>query len=809
MATTDTKDEDFLSRKRVRSANLSQLTKLYNELERNMCSFDNNDYVRSLYKKIVERFDQFKSAHLQCLDLCTETDVANILIEHFDSCQKNFVEFQERYTQWVTAGQRPTPEDDDRSHVSSATCTSRTSVSSQDRLRNARAKRLIAELKLEKLSKRQELERAQRELELKQQLFEQQCVVDEAALEESVWQQAVNEDTDTTTKSTIIPVPLQSSTRETVYRPEATVIIEAKVRPEVSQIDAQDNLSTDSTRAETNDVSSRDAAFQQLANTLQEGFNLPKPELLTFNGTPADYCKFISNFETNIGTRVSDDRLRLSYLIQYCNGEAKSCIEDCVLLEPSEGYERARSILYSRYGRPHVIARSYIDKLVDGPQIRASDTDGLSRLALEMQKCEITLSKLGFASDVDNTENLRRIVKRLPMHLRAKWVDVAHSINEPASGRHGREPRFSDLAKFVDEKSRIASSMYGLDLTRENSQFKGSKGSPSKQQGNGEVNVNTLVITSENQTVNRKRKCGCCSGTCFKLSICDHFKTMSITDRYQLVHKLKLCYNCLKGKHVSRYCRKQQACTVPGCKQKHHGLLHNRTNESNGTATLPSVSCAASYTTTPKICLGIIPVVVNGMNGTSCKTYALLDDGADKTLCDERLLDALNVSSRPVTFNISTVRPTDSTTHGQEVDLQVQGVNSNDQVNLHNVWSVKRLPISVHSAVVSSDIKKLSYLKDIDVSNIDTKDVMLLIGTDSPAAHIPLEVRSGKNDQPYAIRTRLGWAIRGPVGNTNASDKINVNFQQSSVDILSLKKLESMCTTDFDEKLGTRMKLFL
>ena len=138
------------------------------------------------------------------------------------------------------------------------------------------------------MSKRQELERAQRELELKQQLFEQQFVVDEAALEESVWQQAVNEDTHTMTKSTIIPVPLQSSTRETVYRPEATVITEAKVRPELSQIDAQDNLSTDSTRTETFDVSSRDAAFQQLATTLQEGFNLPKPELLTLNGTPTD-----------------------------------------------------------------------------------------------------------------------------------------------------------------------------------------------------------------------------------------------------------------------------------------------------------------------------------------------------------------------------------------------------------------------------------------------------------------------------------------------------------------------------------------
>ena len=169
-----------------------------------MSSFDNNDYVLSLYNKLLELFDQFKSAHLQCLDLCTEIDVANILIEHFDSCQKNFVEFQERYTQWITAGRRPTPEDDDRSHASCAK--SRTSVLSQDRLRNARAKRLIAELKLKKLSKMQELERAQRELELKQQLFEQQCVVDEAALEESAWQQAVNEDIDTTTKSTIIPL---------------------------------------------------------------------------------------------------------------------------------------------------------------------------------------------------------------------------------------------------------------------------------------------------------------------------------------------------------------------------------------------------------------------------------------------------------------------------------------------------------------------------------------------------------------------------------------------------------------------------
>ena len=154
----------------------------------------------------------------------------------------------------------------------------------------------------------------------------------------------------------------------------------------------------------------------------------------------------------------------------------------------------------------------------------------------------------------------------------------------------------------------------------------------------------------------------------------------------------------------------------------------------------------------PKKSFGDHPVVVKGMNGNSREKYALLDNHADITLCDERLLDALNVSSRPTTFNISTVNSTGSTTHGPEVNLLVQGVNINDLVNLHKVWAVERLPISVHLAVVSADINIiLSYLKCIDVSNIDTKNVILLIGTDLPAAHIPLEVRSGNNDQPYAI----------------------------------------------------------
>ena len=44
------------------------------------------------------------------------------------------------------------------------------------------------------LTEKQELECAQRELDIKQQLLVQRCEFEEAALEESVWLQAVKED---------------------------------------------------------------------------------------------------------------------------------------------------------------------------------------------------------------------------------------------------------------------------------------------------------------------------------------------------------------------------------------------------------------------------------------------------------------------------------------------------------------------------------------------------------------------------------------------------------------------------------------
>ena len=82
---------------------------------------------------------------------------------------------------------------------------------------------------------------------------------------------------------------------------------------------------------------------------------------------------------------MGDDSVKLSYLIQHCSGEAKKAIKDCVILEPTYGYETALNILKERFGSNHVVARTYIDDLIKGPKVAANEVADLVRFASSLR----------------------------------------------------------------------------------------------------------------------------------------------------------------------------------------------------------------------------------------------------------------------------------------------------------------------------------------------------------------------------------------------------------------------------------------
>ena len=73
-------------------------------------------------------------------------------------------------------------------------------------------------------------------------------------------------------------------------------------------------------------------------------------------------------------------------LIQHCEGEAKKVIEFWLLLDPDEGYRKAKDILKKNFGRKNVIARARMKRLHSEVNIKNDDERGLVKLAHDLEE---------------------------------------------------------------------------------------------------------------------------------------------------------------------------------------------------------------------------------------------------------------------------------------------------------------------------------------------------------------------------------------------------------------------------------------
>ena len=768
---------------------------LYSESEQLMLNQDNRTVLEKLCKRIDKLFHDFEIGHKKYVSSLTDKCKISQLNSELDKHTKNHAEFKTRVAEWINS-------DDAVSQISDKIVFSESVTAN---LRDASIKRKLALLNVKKLEEAQNLERKQQELAFQKQQLDAQTELDRAILNEQLFQNAIESDTQAQPHSApIFPTINTASFAGTSSDKSTQEIITTNIHvqspaeaslegpaPKNHRLD-RDNEEPKSRQEENMDM------LKNLAGIIQEGFHLPKPELLMFSGQSVDYCKFINNFVTNIENRVSDPRLRLSYLIQYCTGEARRSIEDCVLLEPTEGYLRAKQILQDNFGKPHIITRTYIERLVNGPRLASGDSKGLVNLAREMEKCEITLSKMGFNSDINNTYNLRRIVSRLPVHIQGKWADKADMLLQEEK----RVPDFSDLSKFIKKRARVASSVYGLELPRDAnpvrfSRFGHSQYTKSKPGFNKPSYAKTSVYTTYGKGL---RKCWCCSGTCKSLSSCSKFRGFSVDKRIEYANKNRLCSNCLVYNHFAKNCYREKGCKIAGCPHKHHILLHRPSNldkNQNSPSAKPTVDCnATSSKGKGKVCLRILPVRVE--NGTkSIDTYALLDNGSDVSLCNERLVSMLGLSGEKRAFTINSVNSS-NTVHGQEVGFQVKSLDSNDGVSIDRAWSVSKLPISLRGLPNNRDIYTWPHLAGIEIPEISSDEVMVLIGSDTPEAFWPLEERRGNRGEPYAIRSILGWTIQGPIKRQVNSYDAQVHFQQSTGDVLQ-QQIHNMWNAEFND----------
>ena len=85
-------------------------------------------------------------------------------------------------------------------------------------------------------------------------------------------------------------------------------------------------------------------------------------------------------------------------------------------------------------------------------------------------------------------------------------------------------------------------------------------------------------------------------------------------------------------------------------------------------------------------------------------------------------------------------------------------------VHIPLVFARDVLTIREENIATMDDLNAWPHLQGINLPSAHASEVELLIGQDSPQSMVPQTIIAGKNDEPYAVRTNLGWTLNGPIG---------------------------------------------
>ncbi|XP_022779007.1 uncharacterized protein LOC111320624 [Stylophora pistillata] len=184
----------------------------------------------------------------------------------------------------------------------------------------------------------------------------------------------------------------------------------------------------------------------QMINILQ----LPKAELMTFNGDPLEFWMFMRSFDNSIGSAAIDDSAKLYRLFQYCKGEALKVIKCCAVMSFSAGYAKARKLLKERFGDDYKISEMWVKKVTEGPTVRHGKGRYLQDLADNLRSCEETLEAMSKLKEIDTCRSMVKTVERLPQSLRSRWRKLVVKALEAT----GRYPSIAKLTHFVSEAAR-------------------------------------------------------------------------------------------------------------------------------------------------------------------------------------------------------------------------------------------------------------------------------------------------------------------------------------------------------------------
>ena len=467
-----------------------------------------------------------------------------------------------------------------------------------------------------------------------------------------------------------------------------------------------------------------------------------------------------------------------------------------------DAYEEAKGILQRQFGDPFKIASAHITKLSSWPQIKPNEGRALQDFAVVLEQARSAMKGMSHMDDLNTAHVLRQLWGKLPRHLRNKWAER----NSKTRNMKGRIADFEEFTQFVREQAELATdpvfseeSVTKLSLEERERPIHPTFGRRSPRRFKGSSFVTEATVRSEDKAV---ISCALCNKP-HNLNNCELFLQKSLRDRRDFVKERKLCYGCFSNQHVAKNCKERQSCKT--CNKKHPTAMHDdnwtskaknqsergQPKETSRVGNKRTVTSSITGAGDIPVNLGVLPVWLSHESNPSnkVKIYALLDNASGGTFIKEELTQKLGIEGSKTDLILTTMHGTES--------VSTKAINGLIVTNFTDEEVSLELPRTFTRNVIPADrseiprpdvVSKIDHLKDVSKEippYMEDVEVGLLIGLNCPSALRPRDVVCGKENEPYAVRSLLGWYVNGPI---HASESNNVRSSRIQLDTPSTSK---------------------
>ncbi|XP_066934903.1 uncharacterized protein [Clytia hemisphaerica] len=503
---------------------------------------------------------------------------------------------------------------------------------------------------------------------------------------------------------------------------------------------------------------------------------LPTQIIPQFDGSADRWVTFISSFYDMVHRQpYLDSFQKRTYLVQHLTGEPLRAVGGYP--NDSQGYIDSLQRLKYMFGNPSIVAQATIKKVTNGSQL-SDDAETMTDFYYSLSECVNTLKKMNYIADIHSTSVLRQTLRRLPDRYLHKWAEHSFRI------RKKEEPNLCHVERWLQDRIMAAKDPY--------------LPSPKKSKFNGHVGGN-------DRDDERKIVCSHC-GENHKIYQCEEFKRKSSQGKLETVKSKLLCFNCLQKGHGVRDCMVRRNCSAPDCNRRHHTWLHKALSKNsdqvlkrgNGEQKQPQVHTDPDQASKEEVrergqppdshsegklisatgigqhvFLQIVPVMILNKYRQWVTTYALLDSGSQCTLIKKSLCNKLGLRGRMETIKISTIKDHEDI-RVKTLNISISSADKGFRAEVESVHSIEDSKFRMPSQAIPNDIaesREWQYIKGLNIANVTSGQVEMLIGADVPKALISSEVKFGGHGLPHASKTPFGWSLIGSYDKGGAKTK--------------------------------------